>query len=52
MVLSPLKPARKNLDGVLQHPVVVYKYITEEIIQHRLIGPLIIQHRVIAILFQ
>ena len=38
--LSSLKPARKNLDGALQHPSVVDEYITEEITQHRVIGPL------------
>ena len=49
--LFSLNPACKNLDGALQYPLVVYKYITEEIIQHRLIGSLIIQHRVIGLLF-
>ena len=38
--LSSLKSARKNLGGALQHPSVVDEYITEEILQHRVIGPL------------
>ena len=38
--LSSLKSARKNLDSTLQHPLVVDEYITEEILQHSVIGPL------------
>ena len=36
-----LKSAQKNLDGALQHPKVVDKYLTAEIAQHRLAGPFI-----------
>ena len=35
-----MKSAHKNLDGALQHPSVVNEYITEEILQYRVIGPL------------
>ena len=38
--LSSLKPACKNLEGALQHPSVVDNYITEEIMHHRINGPL------------
>ena len=38
--LSSLKPVCKNLDGALQHPLVVDEYNTAEIIQHRVINPL------------
>ena len=36
--LSSLKSAHKNLDGALQHPSVVDEYITEEIVQHRVLA--------------
>ena len=38
--LVSLKSACKNLAGALQHPTVVEEYITEEVTQHRVIGPL------------